>query len=190
MREMSQNSSQRQPTYQIFICLITVVLIESCSTAKFTQTVPGQPLKQSYSFSKDHSFNIDKLDTAAIYVNEEDWILTGDYGMRKKHQFVFLKFSNNGIAYYSNYSEDPFTDSSLLTVSGQYCYYRIEGDELKLEFYDHLIKKFRIWSAKIYPDKLHFYKNKLRVWGGGKGKLNFVFQKREVAFNKPLIWPE
>jgi hypothetical protein len=140
--------------------------------------------------SKEVNAQTANIDTTLIYVHGQDWILNGDFGSKKKFQYDFIKFGSNGIAYYSNYSDYPLTESSVLSIRGQYCHYKISNDELQLEFYDHLAKHFKIWYAKIYPDKLQFYEYKLRVTAGAKGKLNFIYNKTPIKYIKPLTWPE
>ena len=109
---------------------------------------------------------------------------------RKKFQFDFIKFGSNGIAYYSNYSDYPFTETSALSIAGQYCYYKVSNDELELEFYDHLAKHFKIWHGKIYSDKVQFYEYKLRVPAGAKGRLNFIYNKTHIKYTRSLEWPK
>jgi hypothetical protein len=162
----------------------------SCSTIKYTTTQPKQPRQEYYSLSKEVTTQINNIDTSSIYVNEQDWIANGDYGTKKEHLYVFMKFGSDGIAYYSNYSEYPFTESSVLSIGGQYCHYKVSGDELQLEFYDHLAKHFKIWHGKIYSDKIQFYEYKLRVTAGAKGKLNFSFNKSPIKYARSLTWPE
>ena len=169
---------------------LIVSLTAGCTFVKFTATAPGQPTKSSYSLSKEKSFDLGAIDTSVVYVNDQDWVITGSKGIKKKHLFVFLKFSSNGMAYYSNYSETPFDEELLLIIGGQYCYYKVNGDVLELEHYNHLAKKFVLWYARIYDDKLHFNKDKLRVFTGGKGKLNYVFNKKPLRFKRELVWPK
>ena len=164
--------------------------INSCSTLKFTTTWAKQPKQEYYSLSKENNTQIGRLDTNLIYVNGQDWVLTGDFGSRKKYQYDFIKFGKNGIAYYSNYSDYPFTEASILSIGGQYCYYKVRNDELQFEFYDHLAKKFKIWYAKIYLDKIQFYEYRLQVFGGAKGKINFVYYKQLIKYPGTLVWPQ
>jgi hypothetical protein len=168
--------------------LIIMFFTNSCSPLKFTTTEPKQPRQEYYSLSKEVNTETGGIDTSSIY--ERDWVGTGDYGTKKEYLYVFMKFGNNGIAYYSNYTEYPFTESSVLSIGGQYCHYKVSNDVLQLEFYDHLAKHFKIWHAKIYPDKLQFYEYKLRVAAGAKGKLNFTFNKTPVKYTRLLTWPE
>ncbi len=101
-----------------------------------------------------------------------------------------MKFSGGNKLFYSDYSETPFNGASIMKIGGQHCYYKIIDNEIQVEFYDHLAKKFKIWYGEIHPDKIHFYKYRLRVWGGAKGKLNFVFNKQSVSFKINSLQPD
>ncbi len=164
--------------------------IAGCTSIKYTTTLPKQPRAEYYSLKEGNDHQLGNIDTTVIYVNEQDWIANGDRGSSKKHLFIFMKFAANGIAFYSDYDELPFTEKNALNKAGQFCYYRVRNDELELEYYSHRLKKFTIMYGTIFTDKIIFYKDKLRIPGGGKDKLNLVYRKSIVKFYRPLIWPE
>lgn len=188
---MTRNLNQRQQVYKTLLNFVIIMFFtNSCSNIKYTTAWPKQPRQESYSLSKEAGAQTGSIDTSVIYVRGQDWILNGDFGSRKKYQYDFMKFGSNGIAYYSNYSDYQFTESSVLSIGGQYCYYKVINNELQIEFYDHLAKHFKVWYAEIYSDKIIFYKEKLRVLAGAKDKLNFIFNKSQVKYIQPLVWPE
>jgi hypothetical protein len=188
--EKNQNLNPLRQDYKIVAALFVVIIIVGCSTVKYTATLPKQPNEECYSLSKEGNHQIGNIDTAVIYVNEQDWIANGDYGSKKKHLFVFMKFASNGIAFYSDYDELPFTEMTALSKTGQFCHYRVINDELELEYYSHSLKKFTIMYGSIFTDRIIFYKDKLRILGGGKDKLNLLYQKSATKYTRPLVWPE
>ena len=110
--------------------------------------------------------------------------------IEKGFYYMYLKFSNNGIAFYSNDTKEPFNQINIYDIGGQYCYYKITGDEVRLELYDSHLKKFTIMYIHLYSDKLIIYKDILRIWWGGKQKDNYVYNKSRLAYKKPLLWPK
>ena len=80
-----------------------MLLLGSCTSVKFTNTLPSQPKSEYYTFHKEHgSFN-SLIDTSVIYVFGNDMVLsTHEYKKIeevKLYQFIALK--SNGIAFYS-----------------------------------------------------------------------------------------
>ena len=78
--------------------------------------------------------------------------------------------TSNGIAFYSYFSKEPITRTNLYNIDGDYCFYKAEKDELQIEAYDHKLRKFQILYLKIFPDKIYYYKGRLRITGGGTSK--------------------
>jgi len=55
---------------------------------------------------------------------------------QKVFLYRYLRFGSNGIAFYSNQVKDPFTGLNIYDTGGEFCYYRIEGNELRIQLYD------------------------------------------------------
>lgn len=154
--------------------------------------MPGQPKAEYYSFSKLNGNQAGKgIDTSVIYVYENDLVRTYQTGkIEKVYTYKYLLFKNDGIVFFSNSSREAFTQVNIYNIGGQYCFYKIEGDELQLELYDHNVKKFTIMYANVLPDRVLFYKDKLRIAGGGTSKQNIPFIKSSIKYTRPLIWPD
>ena len=154
--------------------------------------MPSQPKAEYYSLSKEHGSPNNFIDTSVIYVFGDEMVLSTPQFKKieevKLYQFIVLK--SNGVAFYSYFSKEPITQTNLYTIGGDYCYYKIENDRLQIEAYDHKLKKFQILYLKIFPDKIYYYKDKLRVVGGGTSKQNMTFTKSSIKYTRPLTWPE
>jgi hypothetical protein len=169
-----------------------LLLLYCCTPVRFTSTVPGQPKAEYYSFSKSGTSQVSSLlDTSVLYVYEDDIVRTYTTGKTENiHTYIYMLFKSNGIVLYSGNSREPFNQINMYRVGGQYCYYKVSGDDLQLEMYDRSLKKFMIMYAKIFPDRVHFHENKVRTPTGGKGRLSMPFKKTTIKYNQPLIWPE
>lgn len=188
--DTNQSLNQLLLDYKVIAVLFAMNFIVGCSAVKFTATLPKQPRTEYYSLSKESDHQVGNIDTTVIYVNEQDLIANGDYGSKKMHLLVFIKFASNGIAFYSDYDELPFTETTALNKTGQFCRYRVRNDELELEYFSHRLKKFTILYGTIFADRIIFYKDKLRIQGGGKDKLNLLYQKSTIRYIRPLVWPK
>ena len=154
--------------------------------------VPKQPVPDSYHLSREvGSGPVGSLDTAHVYVFENDVIWNYPNGnFEFVHTYKYLKFSPRGIALFSADSRDSISSINVVGIAVQYCFYKIAGDNLTLEFYDVLDRKFHLWYGKVYPDKIQFYKDKLRVFNGGRSKLDGKYYKKNIRYNWPIKWPE
>lgn len=175
------------------IFYLLTFLLCSCTKVKFTRTLPHQPKAEYYTFNKNAISNSNSfIDTSTIYVFEGDMVISTSQFKKieqvKLYQFIVLK--SNGIAFYSSFSKEPITQTNVYTITGDYCYYKIQNDILQIEAYDHKLRKFQILYLKIFPDKIHYYKDKLRVAGGGISKQDLTFIKSPIKYDKPLVWPE
>jgi hypothetical protein len=159
---------------------------------KFTNTLPDQPKSEYYTFSKEHGGFNSLIDTSVIYLFDGDMVLsTPNYKKiedAKLYQFIALK--SNGIAFYSYFSKEPISQYNVYTIGGDYCYYKIENDVLQIEVYDHKLRKFQILYLKIFPDKIYYYQDKLRIAGGGTSKQSMAFIKSSIKYTQPLTWPQ
>ena len=182
--------------------LILIATLPGCMPLKIRRTSTGQPLSKYYSFSKEQfRFNSEYLDTSVIYVNGQEWLRTYIGGVKdalfpqnarieKTFEYEFIKFGSNGIAFLSSSSKDSINGINIYTLDGQFCYYKVVNNELQLEFFDFRARKFVIWYGQITGAKIQFYKDRLRVWGGGKSKLNLIYEKKTIRYNRVLIWPD
>lgn len=168
------------------------ILFFGCTPVKYSDTTPTQPKAKYYSFSKlSTPLTNGMIDTSLIYVYESDLVKTYRTGkVEKFYGYVYLVFKANGIAYYSSYSDQPFNQTNIYSTGGQYCFYKVEDDELQLEFYDFHLKRFTISYGKIFDNKIYFFEDKLRMFNGAKSKRNMIFAKSSIKYSKPLIWPE
>jgi hypothetical protein len=171
---------------------LLTLLFCSCVSRKSTNTMPGQLRPEYYSSSKGNRNLVDSiLDTSAIYVYETPLVRTYRNGrIERFYGYTYLVFKSNGLAFYSAYAEQPFTQTNIYSIDGQYCFYKVEGDELQLEYFDYHLKKFAIAYGKVYADKVHIYKDRLRIFWGGKSKRNMPFKKWPIKYTRPLVWPE
>lgn len=187
--EKKQSLNQLQQGCKFFLILTIFI---GCTSVKYTKSSEGQPLASYYSFSKEvYIHNQIKLDTSNIYANGQDIVRTYNKGGTEKlFVFRFFKFGSNGVAFYSNTIKEPLSARNVNSVNGQYCYYKISDNELLVELYDLHLKKFKIKYAKIYGNKIQFYKERLQTIAGGKEILNLEYQKSDIKFTRPLTWPE
>jgi hypothetical protein len=172
--------------------LFILLLLSSCTTVRWTQSEPDQVQASYYSLRKSVSSSIGQLlDTTVIYWYGEELAGTYETG-RKENVFthIYLVFKSNGVAYISANSSEPFNEDNIYHTGGQYCYYNVAGDELRLEIYDYHLHKFLIMQGKIYPNKVVFYRDKLRIWGGGVSKGEWIYKKSYVRYVRPLVWPQ
>jgi len=170
--------------------LILALMLSSCDMVKYNST--HQPLAKYYSFSTDTSKReLPILDTTHIYILGQDLVRTYRSGnIEKCYLYTFFKFSSTGLAFYSTATEEKPDSSTIYTNPGQYCFYKVVGNEIRLEFYDYHLKRFTIAYLNVYPDKLILYKDKLRVWWGGKSKYNNAYIKSDIAYIRQLQFPE
>jgi hypothetical protein len=184
-----ENSCRLLQDYKYWLFIL---IFFGCTSVKFSKTMPGQPQASYYSFSKDAHFGqLANIDTTMLYVNGKDWVRTyQSKKIEKLFSYQFLKFNGNGTAFFSGDSKEAFNGINIYDIRGQFCYYKIEDGELRLELFDHNLKKFTIMYAKVYPDSIHFYRDRLRIPGGGKDKLNLTYSKTSIKFLQPLAWPE
>lgn len=165
-------------------------MLSSCDIVKYNST--NQPLAKYYRFSSEISKReLSVLDTTHIYILGQDLVRTYRSGnIEKFYGYTFFKFSSTGLAFYSTTTEEKPNSSTIYTNPGQYCFYKVVGNEIRLEFYDYHLKRFAIAYFNVYPDKLIMYKVKLRVRWGGKSKYNNAYFKSDIAYNWQLQFPE
>ncbi|NII28888.1 hypothetical protein HB364_27670 [Pseudoflavitalea sp. X16] len=171
---------------------IAILLFCSCSSVKYTKMIPGQPLPYYYSLSREEDKQpLINIDTNVIYVYEADLFRNYQSGKAELvHTYKFIKFEGSRIGFYSSSSREPISSINLENIGGSYCYFKVSGDELELEIYDAMAKKFLIWYGKIYADRIHFYREKLKVFTGGTGELDITYYKKPIKYPRRLVWPE
>ncbi|WP_157474061.1 hypothetical protein [Flavihumibacter petaseus] len=178
-------------TRMVYSCLALILILTSCNPVKYSKTVPGQPDADSYSLGKSVDFGYsNSIDTSVIYIYYGELVFTTRSGKSEKvNTYDFLAFKSNGIVLFSRFSRVPVTNENVQTIGGQYCYYKVIDDELVLEMYDYSLKSFFLMYAKIYEDRIVFYKDRVRRFAGGKSKLNMRFNKSAIRYPTSLIWP-
>ena len=172
----------------VYLILLTCIFI-GCDTVKYAKT--RQPLAKYYSFGKDTTkIDISSVDTTFIYISEQELVRTNKGRLDTFIGYTFLKSSSNRLAFFGMSTDTKPTASNIYSKDGQYCFYKIVDNELQLEFYDDGLRRFVIAHFKVYSDKLVMYKDKLRVWWGGKSNHNITFNKSDIIFKKELKFPE
>ena len=134
------------------------------------------------------------IDTNAVYVSQNEWVFTNRQGKIVQGEttvYDFIRFSGNGIAFMSSYMDYKPTEKEVNALNkGQYCFYTVEGDVVKIEFYNHDRKHFQYWYGKISNGSIYFYKYRGRPWGTARGKLEYLYKKEPIPITRPLKFPE
>lgn len=190
MQKSSQDSYRLRLGFEI---IVISILWCGCRTIQFEKTDADQPKALCYSLNNKttKAFEFSPfLDLQSVYINE--MAVAATYENRKVEKFTgyeYLQFGFDQIAFASRRSKEKITTALIALRAGQYCYYNVKEEKILLEFYDFHLKKFIIWEGRIYPDKIHFYKGRVRGFTGGKEKLNLVYHKRHIENLQKLIWP-
>lgn len=171
------------------ICIATFLF--ACKSPKWANSVKDgkQAIKEEYKLSKRNFIYSSLIDTCAVYISNGEYVLEKESHSRLLYDYI--RFSNTGMAFISNWYELK-PDSSIYNslTGGQYCFYEVEDDILKLEKYNHHLKYFQYWYGRINKDgDIYFFKYKGRPWSTSKGKLNFFYRKYPAKIEKRLVFP-
>ena len=145
---------------------------------------------------EDEAFSYSALiDNNAVYISENDWVFTnrrGEIVQGKTIAYNYIRFSEDGIAFKSSFNYNRPTEDEVNALNnGQYCFYTVENDVVKIEFYNHDRKHFQYWYGKIRNDgSIYFYKYRGRPWGTARGKLEYLYKKEPITITRPLEFPE
>jgi hypothetical protein len=154
-----------------------------------------QPESKAFKLSKQKFIFNSKIDTNFVYVSENEWVTSDRKGklIEGKHSaFDFIRLSGNGTAFFSPFNYQPLTDTDFNTLpSGQYCYYAIDNDIIRLEYWNHNTNVFEFWYGRIQINgDILFFKKKGRPWWAYKGKLNYLYRKTPANLKTKIVFPE
>lgn len=162
-----------------------ILLISSCKlfspewSSSFGEK--SQPFESEFTIERNEFIFSEKIDTNAIYIFENEWMTSAPNGRMidsVKVKYDYMVFSKDGIVFMNGLNEKVPVDNSELIAFGQYCLFQIEGNQIKVEFYNHNLKGFQFWYGTITKDgDVFFYKHRSRSRMGSKGKLNYVYKK-------------
>ncbi len=144
---------------------------------------------------EDNTFTYSALiDTNAMYISENEWVITdrrGQIVQGKTIAYNYIRFSGDGIAFKSSFNYNRPTEKEVNALNnGQYCFYTVEDNVVKIEFYNHNRKHFQYWYGKISNGSIYFYKYQGRPWGTARGKLEYMYYKEPIEITRPLKFPE
>ncbi len=182
---------------RIVINIFPILFLTSCGLIppKWIRYNGGkQAVASAYHLSKKPFFFSDLIDTAAFYITSEVLTVSNKEG-RVLHKDVtyyrYLRFNGQGIAFSRILMlEYPTRDIAEKMERGQYGFYSVNDQTVKVEFYNHDTKVFEYWFGRIQPNgDIHFYKRKGRPWGTYTGKINYVYKKTPANLKTPIIFP-
>lgn len=152
-------------------------------------------MSKSYHLSRKPFVYSPLIDTISVYVAKNKYVTTdrkGEVleGLREKYDFI--RFGGNGQFFIrSRMLEFPSHEDFNLMQGGQYCFYQIIDNTLKVEIFNHDTRMFEYRYGKIQENgDIIFYKSKGRPWGTYKQKLNNYFTKTPAKLTTPLIFFE
>jgi hypothetical protein len=164
-----------------------VLLISSCKlfSPEWSNSFgeKSQPVKSEFKMKQQHFIFSELIDTNAIYISENEWVTSARNGSlvdSASVKYDYMVFSNSGIVFISALNEKLPKDNSELIAWGQYCLSQVEGNQIKLEFYNHNLRGFQFWYGTITKDgDIFFYKRRSRSRMASKGKLNYLYMKEK-----------
>lgn len=184
--------------YKFLIVALISFLTSSCGLyrPKWVESADNgkQPDNKDFSLSKQKFSYDNKIDTNFVYVSENEWITSNRKGklvVDKHIAYDFIRFSGNGIAFFSTFNYKQLTEGDFNNLSnGQYCYYKIDDDVVTIEYWNHNTKMFEFWYGRIQTNgDILFFKNKGRPWWAYKGKLNYLYRKTPANLKTKIVFP-
>jgi hypothetical protein len=180
------------------IIFFLIILTSSCGLyrPRFIKTETGrQAVKEAYRLNNKNNINNVLIDTSAIYLTQHDYLITNRRGsiIEPEHTYYnFIRFSNNGTAYIRSLMLDIPSEFDFNNLEkGQFCFYILEKDIVKLEVYNFDTKMFEYRYGRIQKNgDILFFKNKGRPWWAYKGKLNDLYRKTPANIKTKLVFPE
>lgn len=151
---------------------------------------PNQPPERYYKMTQQPFVYDPRIDTLAVYITVNDLTQNGRPEVRQLYSF--MRFSADGVAYISeNYEQYPTPEDFERMPYGQFCPYRIKDGIIKMEMYNHLIKRFDYWTGRFFQEGFVFDAYKGRGWSAGKGKLipALYFKKTQVRLTGKVRFP-
>jgi hypothetical protein len=180
-----------------FILLMLLLTVYSCGLYRpsFIKTDSGrQAIREAYRLGNNESKLNISIDTTFVYQCENVYVTTNKRGelIRGEHiSFSFMRFSNKGLAYTQSFIEETPTDADYDSLEkGQYCFYIIEKDILKVEIYNFDTNMFEYQYGRIQENgDILFFKREGRPWWAYKGKLNNLYRKTAANLKVSLVFP-
>lgn len=180
-----------------FILLILLITLYSCGLYRplFIKTDTGrQAIRETYRLSNRESKFSNLIDTTLVYLSERDYVISNQKGklIEPEHVYYdFIRFSNNGVMFFSSLSFEKLTDADYNSLEkGQYCFYTIEQDILKIEIYNFDTNMFEYQYGRIQENgDILFFKKAGRSWWTYKGKLNNLYRKTPANLKFSLVFP-
>lgn len=179
--------------------LITVMSLCSCGIfpPKWAKSVTQghQAIASEYALSHQKFIFSDIIDTNALYVNEHEWSTTYSNGTFNDHNLLYgyFRFSNTGICAVGGYMSEKPVDSliNLGQTIGQYGFYTVQNDIVKVELYnfDHHIFEYWFLRPQENGDLFH-YKTKGRPFATYTERWNFLYKKQPAKFTQPIVFPK
>lgn len=174
------------------ILIACIVLLQSSCDLFHPKWVGGstQPQKKEYHLSRELLKRSVLIDTASVYLNVGEWTLNGEPQVHTLYSF--MRFSNNGTVFMSQWFKNkPDINDYNLMVGGEYGLYTVTGNTIKIETYNHGLRRFDYWYGDIKDDEINFYLSKGRMWSTGKSKLDQeLYRKVTVRLSTPVLFPE
>ena len=155
-----------------------------------SQLYPSQVVKEKYKLSHRVFQYNPLIDTSVVYLHIGQWTQNGKPEI--KTCYMFIRFSNQGAAFISNFDEIKFTDKEYnnMLTGGQFYCYKVENNTLILESYEHHLKIFQYWYGHISDSEINFYKEKGRTFGTGRGELKLTFKKVTTNLTTRVKFPK
>lgn len=154
-----------------------------------------QAIKKAYHLSKADFVYNGVIDTTTVYVSENTYVATNRQGETDGKEFMtynIILFSGEGTALFQSFMlEIPNEVYHNELFQGQYCFYAILDNEIKIESYNHDTRMFEYWFGKVQDNgDIYFYKSKGRPFGTYKRRISYTFRKTNIIITKPLEFPE
>jgi hypothetical protein len=150
---------------------------------------PEQLERKYYKLSKTSVNYNNIIDTSAVYILERDWTIDGKPEI--KRLFCFIRFGADGVAFFSNFYSRPINYEEFVGMpDGEFCFYQLSGNQIKMERYDFHLKLFKYWYGEFNQNKIVFTHYKLRTLGGARGSLgNLIFEKSKLKIPNKVVFP-
>jgi hypothetical protein len=182
---------------QLFF-LILLIGFSSCYLIppKWIRTETGgrQAVAKAYQLSTKNFTFSDLIDTTAVYINEQDYVISDARGKlveNKATYYTFIRFSPNGICFRHSYMLNKPSDLDFnILEGGQFCFYSVKKNIVTIEEYnfDHNMFEYNYGRVQENGDIL-FFRKKGRPFGTYTGALNEMYRKTPAHLNTKIVFP-
>jgi hypothetical protein len=154
-----------------------------------------QAVASAYHLSKSKFVFSNLVDTTSVYIVEKEYLLTNRQGNivdKERKYYDFFRFSGNGIVFKRSLMLEKPTDLDFnSSEGGQFCYYTVIDDIVKVERYNHDHRIFEYWHGKILGNgDILFFKAKGRPFGTYTERFNHLYRKTPATLKTKIIFPE